>query len=117
MSNQLDIFQGQLNAEEGIKQAIDHADQVCDNWSERAYKALQIFLKYHSGEFMAEDFRVYAEKYIPKPPSDRAYGSIIRRAVNAGIIKFVRIDKVKNPNAHCTPANVWVKCDTSHVQM
>lgn len=110
MSLQLDILTAIEERDRGIQQAVDHADQVNDNWSGQAYAVLQVFLKEYPGEFMAEDFRSYCAMIdFALPPHARAFGGVIARAAKAGLIKHVRIDKVKNVKAHRANAAVWRK--------
>lgn len=111
---QLNIFEptGADIRDAGMQQAIDHADEVDDKWSERAYHYLATFVNYHREPFMAEDFRAYCEKYkLPDPPSLRAFGGIIARAAKAGLIRRVGFKNVTNARAHCTPAAVWQRVD------
>ena len=91
---------------EGIKKAIDNADDTHEKWSDKAYKFLLDYIKSHK-EFMTEELRVDSEKEIPKPPSNRAWGGIILRASRAGLITRVGFSSVKNVKAHRTPATVW----------
>ena len=110
---QLNLFEptGADLRDEGMQQAIDHADDESDKWSERAYHYLVTFVHYHREPFMAEDFREYCEKYkLQQPPHLRAYGGIIARAAKSGLIKRVGFKNVSNPKCHCTPAAVWEAC-------
>ena len=105
---QLDIFQATQAKEAGMNQAIEHADQVNANWSEGAYQLLLKFLSIHVGSFQAEEVRSYAALIdFPLPPSNRAWGAIIVRAVKAGIIKRIGYAPVRNIKAHKTPAALW----------
>jgi hypothetical protein len=89
---------------------VAHADRKIPSWSNLAYEKLKAFLIATSGEFMAEDVRTWCwGGNLPEPPSKRAWGGVINRAANAGLIKFVRYAKTTNPKAHLTPANVWRK--------
>ena len=92
--------------DKGIKQAIDNANDTHDKWSDKAYKFLVDYTK-SQYEFMTEDVRIASEKEIPKPPSNRAWGGIILRAVRAGLVHRVGFSSVKNIKAHRTPATVW----------
>ena len=92
--------------DKGIKKALDNANNTHDKWSDRAYKFLVNYIK-SQYEFMTEDVRVASEKAIPKPPSNRAWGSVILRAVRSGLINRVGFANVKNAKAHKTPASVW----------
>lgn len=105
---QLDLFRSRENRDAGIQQAIDHANQVHENWQERAYIQLVDYLKLNKGEFMAEELREWAEgKGFPEPPHARAWGAIIMRAARANLIRKVRIGNVKNVKAHNAHAAVW----------
>ena len=105
------INNGSQLRDKGIKQAIDNANDTHDKWSDKAYKFLLDYIKYGEGrdqyEFMTEDVRMASEGEIPKPPSNRAWGGIILRAVRAGLISRVGFSNVKNVKAHKTPATVW----------
>ena len=92
--------------DKGIKQAISNANDTHDKWSDKAYNFLTKWIKTQY-EFMTEDVRIASEKEIPKPPSNRAWGGIILRAVRAGLITRDRFSSVKNVKAHRTPATVW----------
>ena len=92
--------------DKGIKKALDNANNIHDKWSEKAYKFLLKYIKYQY-EFMTEDVRVASEKAIPKPPSNRAWGGVILKAVRSGLINRVGFSNVKNAKAHKTPASVW----------
>ena len=100
------INEGSQLRDKGIKQAIDSANGTHEKWSEKAYKFLVSYIK-SQDEFMTEDLRLASEKEIPKPPSNRAWGGIILRAVRAGLITRDRFSNVKNAKAHKTPATVW----------
>ena len=100
------INNGSQLRDKGIKKAIDNADNTHNKWSDKAYKFLTGYIKSHH-EFMTEDLRMASEKEIPKPPSNRAWGGIILRAVRAGLIVRDRFSNVKNAKAHKTPATVW----------
>lgn len=111
MSQQLNLFAIQRTtqqmADEGMKQAVDHADAVDENWSGRAY---ELFVRYARTRrlFMTEDARVWAhEQGLAHPPDKRAWGAVTNRAVRAGIICRDHYEKTKIPPAHATPRPVW----------
>jgi len=95
--------------DEGIQQALFNADTKEPKWSAKAYAFLQEFLnERNAGElFLVEDVR--AESTIAEPPSKRAWGGIIVKARNAGLIRAAGYDKVNNPKAHCATATLWMK--------
>ena len=90
----------------GIKRAVDHAEKITDNWSEKAYGFLRQYMTRHC-EFMSEDVREASRGIVPEPPSHRAWGAIIVRAVKEGLIRRLGYQTVKNAKAHCTPASLW----------
>lgn len=91
--------------DEGIQRAVDHADREKPKWSDLAYQALLGM----RGEFTSEDVRIQAEyDGLPKPPDARAWGGVVKRALKAGHIRFLRYGKSCNPFAHQRPVSVWV---------
>lgn len=104
----MDLLLGKLLRDTGIYRAITHADNTYDDWSEKAYMALKDFLKASNGKpFMCEDIREFASDYLPEPPNNRAWGSIITRAKRNGIIKHCGFGQVTNPRAHRANASMW----------
>ena len=94
----------------GIAQAVDHAEAEAPGWSVRALEMLRRYITEVGGEFMGENFRVWATaRGLEEPPSKRAFGSIIVKAKNRGMIRFVGHRSVDNPKAHKAFASVWVK--------
>lgn len=109
---QLDIFKpptGKELRDDGIRRALQRADDTHGEWKERAYDFLLEYLKGLEGEFMAEEVRVASLETIPAPPSNRAWGGIILKAARAGLIRQVGFRSVKNPRAHCAIVGVWCK--------
>lgn len=101
-------FSGAQLRDAGMQLAADHAQQVSPGWNERAYSFLERFLKIKHGSFMTEDFRAWAAAHgLEYPPTNRAFGGIITKAKNNGLIKHIGWDSVKNSKAHATPASVW----------
>lgn len=108
MAVQLDIFKSSENRDQGIMKAVDHANAVVPNWKDCAHQLLQEFLSVHPGPFMAEDVRAYASQIdFPLPPHARAWGGVIMRAMNAGLIIQEGTGKVKNVKAHRANAAIW----------
>lgn len=101
-------FTGEELKQGGMSLAIAHADIVNEHWSNDAFDILKKFIKSHTGNFMTEDVRAYADlRGLPKPPSLRAWGSIISKAAKLNLIVCVGFKKVKNPRAHRANASVW----------
>lgn len=88
---------------------MNSADSVNPDWSLLVYSAFHQYLQQQPDKFQAEDFREWLGDRIPAPPSKRAFGGIITRAVRAGIIKHVGYARVKNPKAHQANSAVWMR--------
>lgn len=98
------------NRDIGMQTAVDHADREQPKWSDLAYKYLKMYLRDNPvGEFLAEDVRKWVGDELPEPPSNRAWGAVIKRAADNGLIRFLKYAPTKNPRAHRTPASVWEK--------
>jgi len=106
---QLDLFSGQNLRDAGMTKAMEHADEETPKWNYNAYQFLLNYTKTNK-EFMAEDVRLASEGIVDEPPSKRAWGGIIVRAVKSGLIKRKGFMNVKNAKAHCTPATLWEVC-------
>lgn len=118
MTIQLNILDAIQERDQGIEQAICHADAVCDNWSERAYAILKEFLQINSNGFLVEDVRLYAErKGLPEPPSKRAWGGVILRASREGLVKKNGYGITRNVRAHGTPASIWIRSNVLEKQV
>jgi len=107
--SQLNITFARQARDNGINQAVNHADEVHEKWSDTAYELLKKFIRAQRSEFFAEDFRFAVTDLIPAPPHNRAYGGIFMRAAKAGLIRRVRYGPVKNVKAHRANASVWKK--------
>jgi hypothetical protein len=103
---ELDFKRSRTAAQAGIQKAIDHANAVNKDWQTKAFDFLTEYIKTNR-IFMVEDVRFASQSIIPSPPSQRAWGAVIRKAVKDGLIEQNGYQKVKNVNAHSTPAAVW----------
>lgn len=104
----LDMKQAKVQRNKGIDKAVTHADEETVNWSNRAYQFLLAFLNNHNGPFMAEEVRSYADQLdFDLPPSNRAWGSVVLKAVRSGLIERCGIQAVRNKKAHCANAALW----------
>lgn len=111
---QLDLFgtppepTGAQLRDDGIERAVSHANEKHEDWSDSAFNFLLMYMRNHRNEdFMGEEVREAAYGHVPEPPSNRAWGGIIRRAALAGYIERIGFQPVKNPKAHCAPCAVW----------
>lgn len=108
----LDYTKARAERDAGIAQATRHADGVNKDWSERAY---DIFISWLGGwpsgyRFMVENFRVSAyARGLERPPTDRAFASVVVRAKKAGLIKSNGQKPTAGVSAHHCYANEWQK--------
>jgi hypothetical protein len=101
---------GSALRDNGIQQSIKHADAEAPGWSDRAFYMLRDYLESVGGRFQTEDVREWCHgRGLDLPPSKRAWGGIIIRAKNVGLIRFSGYENVSNTKAHCTPAACWEK--------
>jgi hypothetical protein len=101
------LFSGWHLRDAGISQAESHANEVFLSWSDKAYSFLIEWIRGREN-FMTEEVREASTGTIPEPPSGRAWGAVVLRAVRSGKIARGGFRSVKNPKAHCTPATLWV---------
>jgi len=99
---------GEVLKQRGMYKALDYAEEVVNNFKEQA---LFFIMNYPKQVFKAEDVRDFAYSHkMPRPPTERAWGSVMNEAKKMGIIKHIGYKKVDNPRAHKTPASLWEKC-------
>lgn len=108
MTAQLNIEYAKKARDRGIERAENHANQVHESWSDKAYALLKEFIRIQpKTSFLAEDFRMSVTDLLPAPPHNRAYGGIFMRAAKAGLIERLGYAPVKNWKAHRANASVW----------
>lgn len=67
----------------------DKADKAAPGWTNRAVELLGRFARHQQGVFTIEMARSVIEPELDAPHDLRAWGSVTRRAVTAGLIKRV----------------------------
>jgi hypothetical protein len=88
----------------GIKYAGLHADDAVTDWMKRATQCLR---DYPEQKFMTEELRAYAyETGLPKPPSERAWGAVIKEARKA---RLITINNHRYTSLTRRMAPVWIK--------
>lgn len=93
--------------DEGIDRAITHADAVEPLWRERAYSLLLAYTTLRKS-FLVEEAREWAEdRGLPYPPDKRAWGAVILRAAEAGVVSADGYGLVRDPKSHRHPATLW----------
>ena len=99
---------GAVLRDEGIDRAYQHALDFDSNWGEDAFNTLLAFIAQHSrSTFMTEDVRASSTGKLTKPPHDRAWGHVIRRAAKEGKVTKDGYGMCKDPGQHRTPATLW----------
>lgn len=100
---------GRINAQKGINKAVESANNKHPKWADRAYRFLLDYIRGNKAGhcFMVEQVRDLAKGVIPDPPSDRAWGGIVRNAVKNDLITRNGYRQVKNPNANMANASEW----------
>lgn len=95
--------------DEGMQRATENADQKIPSWSERAFDFLLFFIAESDGPFKIEEVREAAKDRLEDPPSNRAWGTVARRAAKGGFMKRVGVAVSENPKHHRGFVSVW-KC-------
>lgn len=112
MRKQLELFDlppeptGEQLRDDGIERAVKHANEKDPDWADSAFNFLIQYMR-KNRQFMAEEVREASDGIVAVPPSNRAWGGVIRRAAIAGFIQRLGFQSVKNPKAHCAPCTVW----------
>ena len=92
-----------------IERAATAQEMRSPNWQDRAIALLSIYLVRHDN-FITEDFRTWATDKIDEPLEPRAYGAVIRRAKDSGMIKATgNYRQTTNIKSHSRPMMVWGK--------
>ena len=82
----IDAIDAKRQADAGMKQAAEHANDVHAGWTDEAYSFLLSFARTHE-TFISEDVSGASKNSaLPQSPTDRAWGRVYRRAAAAGII-------------------------------
>lgn len=109
---QLNMYESRQNRDAGIQKAVEHANQVNPEWSDKAYEMFVDWLKGWPSTFtfLMEDFRKVAQiRGLPDPPSARSFGGVALKAKFAGLIKSNGLKPTTSVTAHRCYANEWQK--------
>jgi hypothetical protein len=108
---QIQRDEGERLKNEGMQRALFSADRKDPGWPDRAFEQLKKYLEFHGyKEFKSEDMRQWAYKRgLPRPPDERAWGSVIARANKQGIIRFIRHTTYDQPHCHKGYTSLWQK--------
>lgn len=100
----MDLFQhAEAQRELGMLRAARHAEEVHLHWNDQAYDFLVEFAK-RNAEFISEDVSDASKKVdFPQPPTDRAWGSIYRKACKNDVIIQVGTGRSRRRHASICP--------------
>ena len=99
---------GSALRDQGITRAADHAERESPGWSDRALAMLRRYVAEVGGRFQAEDVRAWAKAHgLDDPPHKRAWGGVMVKARNKGLIRCIGTQQVDNREAHCANAGLW----------
>ena len=103
------LFADPEKTEQLIQEGIQTAESsVGDVWLDTAEELFEEFLRNNSDrEFLTAHVNVWArtERGFESKPGGKAWGGVVRRLQNRGLIVAVR--KVKSPHAHGSYISVW----------
>lgn len=89
-----------LRADDGIRRARRHADQVRHDWTRQAIDTLRAWAV-GRGEFLAEHF--IAARLIEDPPDPHAWGGVFRDAARSGLIVRAGFARAETSNGSFKP--------------
>lgn len=99
----VEMAQALAERDAGMARAINHANEDHHNWSDEAYAFLCQFAKQHQS-FISEDVSDRSKATgFPQPPTDRAWGSVYRRAARESVIIQVGTGRSRRRNASICP--------------
>jgi len=104
-----DYLEGMARRDKGMAKALTHAEDVEEDWGEKALKFLHQYAKTHR-EFSGEAVRAASRDKVLRPPSLRAWGAIMVGGLKAGWIRQISFTKVKTPTSHMANAAWWESC-------
>jgi len=102
--------EAQALRDKGIERAINHADRVHFNWSDRAFESLKTVAKtLGKGECITSEYvRAHAEFHgLQTPPDKRAWGAVMLKAARAKLIVKKGWTTATDPKVHCNPVSLW----------
>lgn len=89
---QLGLEIAKQRGEEGMRAATAHAERKCPGWEDLAlvFVAKYAQARKLADRFTAEDFvdLYMGDDNFVKPPDERAFGSVVKRAIAKGIIAY-----------------------------
>lgn len=100
----MDLFQfAEAQRDVGMARAARHAETVHAGWNDQAYEFLVAYARQHR-DFISEDVSDASKKVdFPQPPTDRAWGSVYRKAIRENVIIQVGSGRSRRRHASICP--------------
>jgi hypothetical protein len=94
-------------AESGMRRSLEHAEAESPGWSELAFKFVRLFWSQRGDkQCVGRDIVLAAKEYgLIQPPTDKAWGAVLKRAAKAGVM--VRVGTAKDTNRHGNLVPLW----------
>lgn len=105
---QQSLAEAQARGEEGMQQAVNHAEREQPAWAFLALEAVRTSINFVGEEFTFEDLRLQAETLVSVPPDRRAWGAVAREALLRGMIEPTG-RYAPRASGNCTPTRVYRK--------
>lgn len=106
----MDFSEANFLRDDGMNMALLNAESKNPGWQLDAMFYLLRFLDSINKDFQVEEVRSFAHQQgLAIPPTFRAWGGIVKKAVKEGLIKKVGIAPTSNAKAHRANAAVWRK--------
>lgn len=101
-----DLSSAQVRAENGMRQAVDHANRASPGWAAQAYNFLRQYALSHE-RYTSEDISdaAAADPLFPPTTDRRAWGAIVQKAARNGI--HVRDGFAPRRHGNCSPGPRW----------
>lgn len=81
-----ELARARHEAEDGMARALDHAEMDCPGWADIAFHFLHNYAMTHQ-YFISEDVSDASKVWgMVQPATDKAWGSVYRRAIKDGVI-------------------------------
>jgi len=111
--NQLKSPTAEQLKEQGIQQAVDHAEKEHEGWSDECLEFFKRWLsQFPTGhEFLMENFNSWAlDNGLTTPPSLQAFGHLPKKAAKAKLIYATdQVAKGKTQRSHAGLCRIWKK--------